>query len=95
MTSFKIIRLMVLEKTFKVFTIYGRGCHLGHVTRIIYINFCSPYASRLHMKFTLICQAVSEKMFENNGHIHVYSPRAGTDNPLGSIVFINSIIQSI
>ena len=97
MTSFKIIRLMVLEKkTFKVFTIYGRGCHLGHVTWIIYINFCSPYPSRLHMKFTLICQAVSEKkMFENNDHIHVYSPGVGTDNPLGSIVFINSIIQSI
>ena len=22
-------------------------------------------------------------MFVNNGHIHVYSPGAGTDNPLG------------
>ena len=26
-------------------------------------------------------------MFENNGHIHVYSPRAGADNPLGSTFF--------
>ena len=26
-------------------------------------------------------------MFENNGHIHVYSPEAGTDNPLGSSIF--------
>ena len=26
-------------------------------------------------------------MFENNGHIHVYSPRAGADNPLGSNYF--------
>ena len=40
-------------------------------------------------------QAVSEKMFDNNGYIHVYSPGAGTDNPLGSNCFINSIIQSI
>ena len=36
----------------------------------------------------LIGQAVSEKkMFENNGYVHVYSPRAGADNPLGSILF--------
>ena len=26
-------------------------------------------------------------MFENNGHIHVESPWAGTDNPLGSNLF--------
>ena len=36
------------------------------------------------MKFTLIGQVISEKMFENNGYIHVYSPGAGADNPLGS-----------
>ena len=34
-------------------------------------------------------------MFENNGYVHVYSPRAGADNPWGQIFFINSIIQSI
>ena len=28
-----------------------------------------------------------KKIFENNGHIHVYSPGAGTDNPLRSIYF--------
>ena len=33
------------------FTIYGHGCHLGHETRTIYINFCSPFLGRLHMKF--------------------------------------------
>ena len=26
-------------------------------------------------------------MFENNGHINVYSPRAGADTPLGSKLF--------
>ena len=27
-------------------------------------------------------QAVSENKFENNGHMHVFSPRTGADNPL-------------
>ena len=37
------------------------------------------------------------EMFVNGGHIHVhvYSHGAGADNPLRSIFFINSIIQSI
>ena len=36
-------------------------------------------------------------IFENNVYIriHEYSPGAGADNPLGSNVFIDSIIQSI
>ena len=32
-------------------TIYGHGGHLGHVTWTIYINFCSPFPRRLHIKF--------------------------------------------
>ena len=39
------------------------------------------------MKFALIGQAVSEKMFEYFGHMHVYSPGAGTDKPLGPKYF--------
>ena len=39
------------EDFFKVFTIYGHGGHLGHVTWTIYINFCSPFPRRLHIKF--------------------------------------------
>ena len=35
----------------KVFTIYGRGGHLSHVTWSIYINFLYPFPRRLHMKF--------------------------------------------
>ena len=53
MQSLKIIGLSVLVKIFKVFTIYGCGGHLGHVTRTIYINFvplsgqgCSKLAKR-------------------------------------------------
>ena len=33
------------------------------------------------MKFGLTGQALSEKMFENNGHIHVLSPGGGVDAP--------------
>ena len=52
MPSFKIIGLLVLEKSsFKVFTIYGHGGHLGHVTWTIYIIFRSPFPRRLHIKF--------------------------------------------
>ena len=39
------------EDFFKVFTIYGHGGHLGHVTWTIYINFGSPFPRRLHIKF--------------------------------------------
>ena len=34
-----------------VFTIYGRGGHLGHVTRMSRSNFRSPYPWMLHIKF--------------------------------------------
>ena len=51
-----------------VFTIYGRGSHLGHVTWTVWTNFRSPIPWRLHMKFALIGQAVSEKkMFKKCG----------------------------
>ena len=35
----------------KGFTIYGRGGHLGHVTRMPRTDFRSPYPMRLHIKF--------------------------------------------
>ena len=39
------------EDFLKVFTIYGHGGHLGHVTCTIYINFLSHFPRRIHMKF--------------------------------------------
>ena len=39
------------RRFFKVFTIYGHGDHLGHVTWTIYTNFGSPFPGRLHIKF--------------------------------------------
>ena len=35
----------------RVFTIYGRGGHLGHVTQMPRTNFPSPYPWRFHTKF--------------------------------------------
>ena len=39
------------EDFLRVFTIYGCGGHLGHVTQMPRINFCSPDPRRLYMKF--------------------------------------------
>ena len=39
------------KKIFMVFTIYGHGGHLGHVTWTIYIIFRSPFLWMLHIQF--------------------------------------------
>ena len=39
------------EDFFKVFTIYGHGSHVGHVTQLICINFHSYSTSSFHMNF--------------------------------------------
>ena len=51
MPSFMEISPPVLRKILKVFTIYGRGSYLGHVTWTIYKNFCSPFLRTPYMKF--------------------------------------------
>ena len=65
-SSFKILRILTLThvpsfveiappvpvKILKrVFTIYGSGGHLDHVTRMPRTNFRSPFPRRLHIKF--------------------------------------------
>ena len=39
------------EDFLRVFTIYGLGGHLGHVTQMLRTKFRSPYLRRLHIKF--------------------------------------------
>ena len=39
------------EDFLRVFTIYGHGGHLGHVTKTIRTNFRSPILRSLHMKY--------------------------------------------
>ena len=41
------------EDIYRVFTIYGHGGHLGHVTSTFGINFGLPIIRSLHMKFVL------------------------------------------
>ena len=38
------------EDFLKIFTIYERGGHLGHMIWTIYTNFCSPFLRRLRIK---------------------------------------------
>ena len=40
-----------VEDFLRVFTIYERGGHLGHVTQMPRTNFRSPCPRRLHIKF--------------------------------------------
>ena len=40
-----------VEDFLRVFTIYGHGGHLGHVTLMPRTNLRSPYPRRLHIKF--------------------------------------------
>ena len=39
------------EDSFKVFTIYGHGGHVGYVTQLICINFHSHSPISFHMSF--------------------------------------------
>ena len=39
------------ELFLNVFTIYGYGGHLGHVTKTIFQNICALFSRRLHIKF--------------------------------------------
>ena len=59
------------------------------MTLTIYINFSFLLPKDApHEVLALIGLAVSEKkMFEYYGHIHVYSPGAGADNPPAAKIF--------
>ena len=87
MPSFKIIGLWVLKKICKGLSIYGHGGHLGHVTKTSFTKFMFPLPNGAPHKIWLWPCGFSEEMFENNGHIHVYNPETGIDNPLGHILF--------
>ena len=52
-TKFDENRPASSEEDFRrVFTIYGHGCHLGHVTSIILINFHFLVSESFHTKFS-------------------------------------------
>ena len=85
-----------MKSFLKVFTIYGRGSHLGRVTWTIYIYFLSAFARRLHIKFGFDWPSgFREKIFEIGGHILIYSPGGGADNPLGSLTHLFSQLSHL
>ena len=49
------------EDFLKVFTVYGHGAHLGHVTHVRQISFHSPYPLRMHRKLASTGLVVSEE----------------------------------
>ena len=56
------------EDFLRVFTIYGHGGHLGHVTQNLQTDFCSPIPLRLYMKFGIDWPSdFGKKIFENGG----------------------------
>ena len=56
---------------------------MGMTARAFLVILCPLFLTRRHIKMALIGQAISEKMFESSGHIHVNSPGTGADNPWG------------
>ena len=73
MPSFKSMGFLALEKMIlKVFTINWHGGHLGHMTKTIFMNLCPLPKKAQNQNLPLNGQAISEKLFKNNGHISVY-----------------------
>ena len=61
------------EDFWRVFTIYGRGGHLGHVTPMPWTNFRSPDPRSGHSGSTWNLASIGpadlEKIFENGGRM--------------------------
>ena len=83
----------VPEKIFKrVFTIYGPGGHLGHVTSIMSSDFHFLVPESFHKKMVQISTVVSEKIWFEFLYVHDLGPRSRNDLDLQySHTFIYSI----
>ena len=76
----------------RVFTIYGHGGHLGHVTSIISSDFFSLYLKAFIKNLVLIGKVVSEKIWFEFFYVHDLGPRSRNDlNLKYSHTFIYSI----
>ena len=77
---------------FRVFTIYGRGGHLGHVTSIMSSYFHIMYLKAFIQSFGQIGTVVSEKIQFEFLYVHDLGPRSRNDLDLQySHIFIYSI----
>ena len=80
------------EDFLRVFTIYGRGGHLGHVTSIMSSDFHFHVPESFHAKFGQIGTVVSEKIQFEFLYVHDLGPRSRNDLDLQySHIFIHSI----
>ena len=90
--SFMKIGLPVPEIFFKVFTIYGRCRHLGHVTSIMPSDFYFLYLKAFIQSLVQIGTVVSEKIQFEFLYVHDLGPRSRNDVHLQySHIFIYSI----
>ena len=70
----------VPEKIFeRVFTIYGRGGHLGHVTSIMSYDFHSLYLKAFKQNLVQIGTVVPEKIQFEFLYVHDLGPRSRND----------------
>ena len=80
------------EDFLRVFTIYGRGGHLGHVTNIMSSDFHSMYLKAFVKNLVQIVTVVSEKTQFEFLYVHDLGPRSRNDLDLQySHSFIHSI----
>ena len=78
--SFVEIGQPVPEKIFlSVFTIYGRGGHLGHVTSIMSSDFHFLVPENFHKKLVQIGTVASEKIRFELLYVHDLGPRSRND----------------
>ena len=76
----------------RVFTIYGRGGHLGHVTSIMSSDFHFLYLKAFIQSLVQIDTVVSEKIQFEILYVHDLGPRSRNDLDLQySHIFIYSI----
>ena len=88
------ISLLVPEKKIfkRVFTTYGHGSHLGHVTSIMSSDFYFLVPESFHKKLVQIGKVVSEKIRLEFLNVHDLGPRSRNDLDLQySHTFIYSI----
>ena len=62
-----------------VFTIYGHGGHLGHVTRLCHQFFISLYLKAFIKKLVQIRKLVFEKILFEFLYVHHLGPRSRND----------------
>ena len=67
------------EDFLRVFTIYGRGGHLGHVTSIMLINFPFLVPERIIQNLIQNGSVVSEKIRFEFLYVHDIGPRSRND----------------